>query len=199
MLKRIVLTAFLLSILTTSAIAQAGPNAQNAVKLSASTDNFDPLGLLETDDEPDERAASTKNAPSASTIGFEKAAFEIINRRRITQGLPLLTWCDKVAAVARTHSQSMAEFHFFSHKGLDSKMVSDRADAAGVGRWRAIGENIAFNRGYKDPIEKAVESWLDSPSHRRNMFDANWRDSAVGIAISPDGSFYFTQVFLTRR
>ena len=30
----------------------------------------------------------------------------------------------------------MAEYRFFSHKGLDNKYVSDRADAAHVGAWR---------------------------------------------------------------
>ncbi|MEJ7625183.1 MAG: CAP domain-containing protein [Pyrinomonadaceae bacterium] len=199
MLNRIFLSAIFLSIFSVNALAQAGPNTQTAVKLSTSSDNFDPLGLLETDDEPDGKPSTSKITPSASTSAFEKVAFDIINRRRAAQGLPALKWCDQVAAVARRHSEDMAEFQFFSHKGLDNKMVSDRADTLGVGRWRAIGENIAFNRGYKDPIEKAVESWLDSPSHRRNMLDANWQDSAVGIAVSPDGSFYFTQVFLMRK
>jgi uncharacterized protein YkwD len=93
----------------------------------------------------------------------------------------------------------MAEFSFFSHRGLDNKLVSDRADAQKVVKWRAIGENIAFNRGYKDPVQKAVELWLDSPTHRRNLMDETWRESAVGVAVAPDGSYYFTQVFLVRR
>ncbi len=93
----------------------------------------------------------------------------------------------------------MAEFQFFDHKGLDNKMVSDRADAVKVGKWRAIGENIAFSRGFSDPIAKAVELWLDSPSHRRNMLSADWKESAVGVAVTEDGAYYFTQVFLVRK
>ena len=92
----------------------------------------------------------------------------------------------------------MAEFSFFSHRGLDNKMVSDRADDSGLRKWRAIGENIAFNRGYQDPITKAVELWLDSPSHRHNMLDAGWLESAIGVAVAADGSYYFTQVFLKK-
>jgi uncharacterized protein YkwD len=93
----------------------------------------------------------------------------------------------------------MAEYSFFSHKGLDSKMVSDRADELGSRQWRAIGENIAFNRGFQDPISKAVDLWLDSPSHRRNLLDPNWKESAVGIAVAGDGSYYLTQVFWVRK
>jgi uncharacterized protein YkwD len=28
--------------------------------------------------------------------------------------------------------------------------------------------------------------------------DKNWKESAVGVAVGGDGSFYFTQVFLRR-
>lgn len=199
MYKRLFLILGLLTLFAANSLAQNGPNTQTPapVKLSASTDNFDPLGILE-DDEEDEKALGVK-ASVLSMVSFERAAFEIINRKRVENGQPHLTWCDKLAAVARVHSQSMAEFRFFSHRGLDDKLVSDRADRQGVGRWRSIGENIAFNRGYKDPVEKAVEGWLNSPTHRRNMLDTNWKESAVGVALAPDGSYYFTQVFLTRK
>ncbi|MGE3467568.1 MAG: CAP domain-containing protein, partial [Pyrinomonadaceae bacterium] len=94
---------------------------------------------------------------------------------------------------------NMAEFNFFSHRGLDNKMVSDRADIAKAGKWRAIGENIAFNRGYGDPVTKAVELWLDSPSHKRNMLSPDWKESAIGIAVNEDGAYYFTQVFMIKK
>ena len=171
-----------------------------AVKLSLSADSFDPLGILETEHEPDDKKASgVKSSVVVNLASLEQSTFDLINRKRVEYGLLPLIWSEDVAAVARIHSKNMAEFNFFSHRGLDSKLVSDRADSANVGRWRAIGENIAFNRGYKDPTEKAVELWLDSPTHRRNMMDAGWKESAVGVAIAVDGSYYFTQVFLTRR
>ena len=48
------------------------------------------------------------------------------------------------------------------------------------------------------PVALAVELWLDSPSHRRNMMDAGWKESAIGVAVAEDGSYYFTQVFLKK-
>ena len=78
-------------------------------------------------------------------------------------------------------------------------MVSDRADRAGLGRWRAIGENIAYNQGFKKPLDCAVEGWMNSPSHKENLLDPNWKESAVGIAVTADGTYYFTQVFLVRK
>lgn len=167
-----------------------------AVKISSGSDNLDPFGILENDDE---KASGVKASVVVSTTGVERTAFDLINKIRIGAGAQPLAWNDDVAAIARTHSQNMAEFNFFSHRGLDSKLVSDRADAQQVGKWRAIGENIAFNRGYKDPAEMAVQLWLDSAEHRRNLMDSNWKESAVGVAVAADGSYYFTQVFLVRR
>jgi uncharacterized protein YkwD len=93
----------------------------------------------------------------------------------------------------------MAQQHFFSHRGLDGKMVNDRAEQIGMFDWRAIGENIAFNRGYDQPVEMAVEKWLESPSHRENLLNKSWIETGVGVAVSPDGSYYFTQVFILRK
>jgi uncharacterized protein YkwD len=135
---------------------------------------------------------------SSSVRSMEHKAFDIVNRKRAENGLDPLSWNDQLESVARVHSENMAQYAFFSHKGLDNKYVSDRADDAHIGKWRSIGENIAFSRGYADPVALAIELWLDSPSHRRNMMDAGWTESAIGVAVAEDGSYYFTQVFLKK-
>lgn len=149
------------------------------------------------------RSASTKQSGVkasvfVNTVALEQTAVELLNQTRIQKGLQSLVWNEKLALIARLHSQNMAAFNFFGHRGLDDKMVSHRADEAGLGRWRAIGENIAYNRGYADPISRAVELWLDSPPHRRNLLNNNWKETAIGIAVAPDGSYYLTQVFMKR-
>jgi uncharacterized protein YkwD len=145
-----------------------------------------------------DRDAEVKASVIVNTAAVERSAFELLNKKREENGLKRLVWNDDVAKVARQHSQNMAEFKYFSHRGLDDSMVSDRADRSGLVKWSSIGENIAFNRGYKDPIEVAVRLWIESPSHRRNLLNSEWRESAVGIAVAEDGSYYFTQVFLLR-
>ena len=158
--------------------------------------------VLQDDERPRlavEEASGVKSLVITNTAPVERSAFEMINQKRVEKGLKPLVWNDKVAAVARLHSQNMAEFAFFSHRGLDGKVVSDRADDLKLGIWDAIGENIAFNRGFEDPVTKAVTLWLGSATHYQNLMDANWKESAVGVAIAPDGSYYFTQVFLVRK
>jgi uncharacterized protein YkwD len=145
------------------------------------------------------QASAVAAAVVINTKAAERTAFDLLNQQRVANGLKPLVWSDELATIARLHSRNMAEQKFFGHRGLDNKMVSDRADDIGLKKWRAIGENIAFNRGYGDPIEKAVELWLDSPSHRRNLLNDEWRETAVGVAVAEDGSYYFTQVFLLRK
>ncbi len=122
-----------------------------------------------------------------------------MNTERATKGLAPLQWSETLAGLARLHSSNMATHKFFSHRGVDGTMIDDRADLLGLGNWNAIGENIAFLRGYDEPERIAVTKWLQSPSHRRNLLNATWRESAIGVALADDGSYYFTQVFLLRR
>ncbi len=139
------------------------------------------------------------NFSTEQLVDFEKETFALINRKRAEFGLSPIIWSDEIAKIARLHSDNMAKFNFFSHTGLDGKMVDDRADSLGITKWKAMGENIAYNRGYQKPLECAVEKWMESPGHRENLLNSRWKESAIGIAVTADGTFYFTQVFLTRK
>ncbi|HYJ90267.1 MAG TPA: CAP domain-containing protein [Pyrinomonadaceae bacterium] len=143
--------------------------------------------------------ARTIFAPSPAAVSSaEREAFDLINQKRADAGLEPLRWSDELATIARKHSEDMAEFKFFSHRGTDGSMVDNRADKLGISNWSAIGENIAFNRGYTDAASFAVTSWMNSPAHRENLLNKRWKESAIGVAILPDGTYYFTQVFLLR-
>lgn len=148
--------------------------------------------------------AGAKSAPSSESAridiaALEREAFAQINRERARFGVGPVEWSDACARVARMHSDNMSAFGFFSHRGRDGKMVDDRADSSGLTKWTAIGENIAYNRGFADPISIAVEKWLESPSHRQNLLSPRWRESGIGIALAADGTYYLTQVFLVRK
>lgn len=201
MSKKLFLILFLFAVSASVSFTQSNNfPAAVAVKISSGNELSDPLGMLEEeDDDKTKKAAGVKASVVVNMAAAEQSAFNVINQIRAEKGLPPLVWSVELAAVARLHSQNMAEFRFFSHRGLDNKLVSDRADSLKIGRWRSIGENIAFNRGYADPVAMAVELWLDSPTHKRNMMDPNWKESAIGVAKAADGSVYFTQVFLVRK
>ncbi len=147
----------------------------------------------------------TVDSPKLSTISagkafeLEKEAFNVLNQKRVGNGLPALRWSDDLARLARFHSHNMADQKFFSHRGLDGSMVDGRADSLGIKGWLAIGENIAFSRGYADPVNLAITQWMGSSAHRRNLLNEQWIESAVGLAVAPDGGYYFTQVFTDKE
>lgn len=211
MKRKLFLLAGLISILAAISPAQtataknSGPNATTRLyNLEAELAKY--MFADEDGDTPERadrprvvaKASGVRSSVVVNTAALGRAAFDLINKKRAENGAAALTWSDDLARVAGVHSENMAELNFFSHRGLDNKLVSDRADDQKLGRWRAIGENIAFNRGYDDPVARTVQLWLDSPSHRRNMLDPTWKESAIGVAVAEDGSYYFTQVFLKK-
>jgi uncharacterized protein YkwD len=153
----------------------------------------------ENDEFSRKRIIKITNAKSSTTFDLEKSAFALLNQKRAENNLKPLEWSEEVAKIARNHSQNMAKYKFFNHRGVDGLMVDERADAFGIGKWRAIGENIAFNQGYQNPVEFAVQRWMMSPTHRDNILNNRWQESAVGVAVGDNGAFYFTQVFLLRK
>jgi len=146
-----------------------------------------------------EQSKPVKTSRKTNAYDLEHRAFELINQRRETSGLTPLKWSDDVARIARLHSENMANYNFFSHAGVDGLMVSDRADFLGINKWQAIGENIAYNQGFENPVEFAVERWMQSAKHRDNLLSSRWKESGIGIAVTENGTYYFTEVFLVRK
>lgn len=149
--------------------------------------NLDANGIGTRDAQPETLTGS---------VALEKQAFDLINKLRRESGAPALKWNSKVAELARSHSQNMALHNFFSHTGIRGGLVDQRAIDLGLDKWSSIGENIAYLRGFDEPAAYAVERWMMSTSHRRNLLDPRWRESGIGLAIRPDGTHYFTQVFM---
>ena len=134
----------------------------------------------------------------SSATSLEARTFDLMNGQRLAIGLRSLQWDEEIVSLARSHSQSMAEGKYFSHKDPTGGYVDSRAAKLGIFNWMAIGENIAFMRGYDDPASMAVEKWMQSTSHKKNILSGQWRDSAIGVAVADDGSIYFTQVFIAK-
>jgi len=172
------------------------------------SDNIPRAGLISGDDTHSgsirsrvyntEQPKPVKISKKINSFELERRAFELINQHRENSGLKPLEWSEDAARIARLHSDNMANYNFFSHAGVDGLMVSDRADFLGIRKWQAIGENIAFNHGFENPVEFAVERWMQSPKHRDNLLNGRWKESGIGIAVTENGTYYFTEVFIVR-
>lgn len=124
--------------------------------------------------------------------------FDLVNKERRRKGLSELFWNHNLAKMARDYSRKMARENFFAHYDTNGGSVVERADKAQVSRWTKIGENLFSCFNIRDYNETAVNGWLKSSSHKRNMLDRDWTDSGIGVAKSREGKIYVTQVFIRR-
>lgn len=144
-----------------------------------------------------EPRATTSSARDKVEV-IERRAFDQTNAARAENGLPLLVWDAELCRLAREHSERMASEGFFAHKTPEGLELKDRARSGGVGRFRVIGENIAYNKGYADPGGFAVERWMISSGHRANILYSGFQAGAIGSYVAADGSVYLTQIFIAR-
>jgi|HubBroStandDraft_6_1064221.scaffolds.fasta_scaffold33128_2 uncharacterized protein YkwD len=127
---------------------------------------------------------------------LERDCFEEVNRQRQGLGVRPLDLFANLIPVARYYSRRMADEGFFSHRDPDGRTVTDRVGQAGIS-WRALGENLASTKGYVNPVASSVHGWMDSPGHRGNILNRRYNHGAVGAWIAPNGTVYFTEIFLT--
>lgn len=129
---------------------------------------------------------------SAQTLDRSEASALVawINEARAERHLEALVEDPRLDGLAEGHSADMATWGYFSHQSPRTGTVEDRAAAADV-RWRALGENIAFNQSTR----MAHEALLRSPGHYANITGA-YRAVGVGIVRAADG-VYVTEVFGT--
>jgi uncharacterized protein YkwD len=186
-LKSLFFSIFTLLVFAGAALSQSAPAKPRAVL----------VGLIGKESGYTKTAAPAPvNCSIGTATDTEARAWDLMNAQRQAIGLTSLQWDESLAAVARMHSASMASGKYFSHKDLEGGYVDTRASRLGVNNWLAIGENIAFMKGYADPASTAVEKWMQSPSHKKNMLNGSWRQSAIGSAVAEDGAVYFTQIFI---
>lgn len=146
---------------------------------------------------------------------LEKEVHRLVNLQRTKNGLSPLIWDDKIAIIAREHSQDMAENNFFSHYNLRGEGPTERGERHGYfcrkdyGSYYTYGlaENIAQTPIYSNVAgcgsttnleslaECIVSGWMSSQGHRENILTSTYTKTGVGIAYSEDDKAYSTQNF----
>ncbi|CAK9039587.1 Uncharacterized membrane protein YlbC [Durusdinium trenchii] len=132
---------------------------------------------------------STLVARSYDPELIARQALDGTNRYRASKGLPPLRWNDGIARIARDHAEQMASGAApFSHDGVDQ-----RFRAYPVAH-QSAAENLALNNGIADVAGAAVNGWINSPGHERNL-SGRFNLCGIGAARASNGTFYLTQLF----
>ena len=118
-----------------------------------------------------------------------------INAHRESTGRPTFRSDATVAEIARGHSRDMARGKVgFGHDGLQDRVeqVHKHFEIAGA------AENVWKQQSKEGHSEAAVDRWLESPVHLKNI-NGNYDLSGVGAAMSKDGTVFITQIFVKLR
>lgn len=128
----------------------------------------------------------------------EVEIFTLVNVERQKDKLNPLIFDNQLAEIARDYSRQMAEENFFDHFDPNGADVVVRAKRARLKHWSKIGENLFSVENLKNFDAFAVKNWMESPTHRQNILDADFNTAGVGIFESDNGEIFITEVFIKR-
>ncbi|HKB94096.1 MAG TPA: CAP domain-containing protein [Gaiellaceae bacterium] len=121
-----------------------------------------------------------------------------VNRFRVAHGLVPLHESSALDRSARQHSLEMGRLGYFAHTSADGTSFWRRIRhyyAAGHRSYWSVGENLLWAEPSVS-AGRALEMWIASPEHLRNLLTAQWRQigvSAVGVVHAP-GVFHGRRV-----
>lgn len=133
--------------------------------------------------------------PAARLIQTEREILNGVNAQRTRNGLEPLASDSELTRLAREYSRRMAREDFFSHTAPNGDTLIDRVKEADF-RYSLIGENLfkSVNVPTARFPKVAVQGWLDSPGHRKNMLRDGFTETGVGVWKDGD-TLYATQLF----
>jgi len=147
--------------------------------------------------EPQEEKDEPKFAPTDA----EKKLLDLINLERQKHKLTPLKVSPPLFQTARAHAANMAKQGKMVHI-LDGQDQFQRIKGTGY-RYRYASENVARGEVSAD-LPTIVKNWMESPVHRKNILDARYTETGLGIARlgkDADGNefIYYAQEFAVPR
>lgn len=127
---------------------------------------------------PTPTATATPTVPE-----LEQRTVDIINERRVIEGLPTLRVDAALLEAARRHSNDIGPAGLCQHNGTDGSTPWTRIAEAGY-TGEALGEVVGC--GYPT-AEEVVQDWWNSPSHHDVLVDPYAEDIACGWWLNPQG------------
>lgn len=127
----------------------------------------------------------TKGGPNSRVTEVVR----LVNSIRQGRSLHLLTPGPKLSKAAAARARHLASIEVLTHDGWEKALAF-----AGVSA-RSVGENIAM--GFKS-ADAVVTAWMNSPGHRRNILDPDYRFIGVAAAIDDDDDTFWCQLFASK-
>jgi uncharacterized protein YkwD len=126
-------------------------------------------------------AAAAPRAPAATLSQLEANVLVDINAFRTQHGLARLTLSAALTSAARAHTRQMAQDGYFAHNSADGSAFWRRLQSfypSSSYRYWSVGENLLWESPAVNGSQ-ALRLWLESPQHRENLANPNWREIGV--------------------
>ncbi len=135
-------------------------------------------------------AAASSEPREAPRVRLARAAVCLINKRRVVRGMRRLRLNRRLGKAARWHTHDMVRHKYFGHVSGRGRDIVDRLHMTGYlgGRFSwTVGENLAWGSGTYGTPRHVVQSWMNSPGHRRNMLNPRFREIGIGVIFGSPG------------
>lgn len=123
----------------------------------------------------------------------EQIFFNLINNKRIANNLPEFELDETLLNLARLKANDIVENKYFSHTSpkygtLFEMLVNNHIS------YSKASENIARNLN----ADSAVESLMNSTSHKNNILSQDFNYTGIGVVNSVDYGKVFVEVFVAK-
>ena len=142
-------------------------------------------------------ASTASPSPSASpspgaSVGYSATGtwqlLALVNKHRRAMGMVALTIDDRLASIARVHTERMAATGNLQHN--DALFTPASHQALGM---KALGENVGWNYS----VSAQDTAFLKSPGHRANIETRDFRVAGFAVVRGADGRIWSTEDFGT--
>jgi uncharacterized protein YkwD len=131
-----------------------------------------------------------KAAPEFRATPLQRAMLDAHNAERLKAGKLPLALSARLVEAARIHAEDMAQREEMSHEGSDGSTPDERIRRTGY-QPQTTGENVAMGH---TTVEEAVDGWMDSEGHRRNIL-GDFREMGAARVIGDDDVAYWAVCF----
>lgn len=134
-----------------------------------------------------------KPATDETIVEFRNIMYNLHNIIRSQANLPLFQYDNILEFLAQKQSKFMAKDDNLVHtENLGKKITESEYN------WKTVGENVAYHTWTGDVDETAeaiFRGWMNSPGHRKNILNANFKDIGIGFWVSNTGLAFSTVIF----
>lgn len=142
---------------------------------------------------PVKRTVTIGGADTIDPVKAGRQLLGLVNQERKKQGLPALRWHDRLARVAREHSQDMRTNGFVGHVSPRTGGPSDRVKRAKV----PVGV-LLENVGVGPTVAGIHRGLMASPGHRAAILNAQATMAGIGVirrARGNNADYFATELF----